>query len=114
MEKFTLQLPSKRPTSSTTKSYLTIFLSVFTLGTVVLVYFNYQFIDMHLRSMFHKAVDSTVIPSTMDAPAVSAVDAEAATALTFSPTSNVKGKKFDRFVTIWLENQDYDIAAADR
>ncbi|PSS18502.1 hypothetical protein M430DRAFT_19095 [Amorphotheca resinae ATCC 22711] len=36
-----------------------------------------------------------------------------ATALTLSPTSSVKGKTFDRFVTIWLENTDYDMAAAD-
>jgi hypothetical protein len=46
--------------------------------------------------------------------AVSAVEAARATALTLSPTSSIKGKTFDRFVSIWLENQDYDIAAADR
>lgn len=45
--------------------------------------------------------------------AVSAVEAARATALTLSPTSSIKGKTFDRFVSIWLENQDYDIAAAD-
>jgi hypothetical protein len=28
--------------------------------------------------------------------------------------SIVKGKTFDRFVSIWLENTDYDKAAADR
>jgi hypothetical protein len=31
-----------------------------------------------------------------------------------SPTSHVKGKAFDRFVTIWLENTAFDDAAADR
>src|SRR5271167_883065 len=36
-----------------------------------------------------------------------------ATALTLSPTSNVPGKTFDRFVTIWLENEDYSVAIAD-
>ncbi|KAE9370696.1 phosphoesterase-domain-containing protein [Stipitochalara longipes BDJ] len=36
-----------------------------------------------------------------------------ATAFTESPTSNVAGKTFDRFVTIWMENTDYDTAAAD-
>lgn len=36
------------------------------------------------------------------------------TALTLSPTSYVKGKTFDRFVNIWLENTDYAKAAADR
>jgi len=30
------------------------------------------------------------------------------------PASLVKGKAFDRFVTIWLENTDYDLAAGDR
>jgi len=35
-----------------------------------------------------------------------------------APTSNfpkhyVSGKAFDRFITIWLENTDYDKAAAD-
>jgi acid phosphatase len=37
-----------------------------------------------------------------------------ATALTLSPTSHVKGKSFDRYVSIWFENTDYDMAAADR
>ncbi|KAI4753231.1 phosphoesterase-domain-containing protein [Aureobasidium sp. EXF-3400] len=41
------------------------------------------------------------------------VDAARNSALTLSPTSNVKGKVFDRFVTIWLENTDYDKAASD-
>jgi acid phosphatase len=42
------------------------------------------------------------------------VAAAAATAKTSSPTSNVKGKVFDRFVVIWLENTDYDKAIGDR
>lgn len=42
------------------------------------------------------------------------VAAAAATAKTESPTSNVPGKAFDRFVVIWLENTDYSAAAADR
>lgn len=29
------------------------------------------------------------------------------------PTSNIQGKDFDRFVQIFLENQDYDIADGD-
>lgn len=32
---------------------------------------------------------------------------------TRSPTSAVAGKSFNRFVTIWLENTDYDKAAGD-
>ncbi|UQC85694.1 phosphoesterase [Colletotrichum lupini] len=39
--------------------------------------------------------------------------AAAATAKTSSPTSNVKGKAFDRFVIIWNENTDYDKAIGD-
>ncbi|KAF1990474.1 acid phosphatase phoa [Aulographum hederae CBS 113979] len=41
------------------------------------------------------------------------VAAAAATAITRSPTSNVKGKAFDRIAIIWLENTDYDKAAGD-
>ncbi len=46
--------------------------------------------------------------------AASAVAKAQATALTLSPTSNVAGKRFDRFVTIWCENTDYSMAAGDR
>lgn len=57
---------------------------------------------------------STGTPSTMyTSTAASAVAQAAATALTLSPTSHVPGKTFDRFVQIFLENQDYDIAAGD-
>ncbi|KAG0647880.1 Phosphate-repressible acid phosphatase [Hyphodiscus hymeniophilus] len=44
---------------------------------------------------------------------VADVDAAQATAKTESPTSHVKGKAFDRYVSIWFENTDYDMAAAD-
>lgn len=47
------------------------------------------------------------------ATASASVAAAQATALTLSPTSNVPGKTFDRFVQIFLENQDYNIAAGD-
>ncbi|KKY18035.1 putative acid phosphatase [Phaeomoniella chlamydospora] len=47
------------------------------------------------------------------ATSTAAVYAAQATAKTSSPTSNVKGKAFDRFVVIWLENTDYDMAVAD-
>ncbi|KAK7987412.1 hypothetical protein PG989_007727 [Apiospora arundinis] len=47
------------------------------------------------------------------ATATSAVYAAQATAKTLSNTSNVKGKAFDRFVVIWLENTDYDMAYGD-
>ena len=41
------------------------------------------------------------------------IAAARATARTLSPTSSVKGKKFDRFVTIFLENTDFDMAAGN-
>lgn len=47
------------------------------------------------------------------ATCASDVYAAAATALTLHPTSNVAGQSFDRYVQIFLENQDYDIAADD-
>lgn len=47
------------------------------------------------------------------ATAASDVYAAAATALTLHPTSSVAGQSFDRFVQIFLENQDYDIAVGD-
>ena len=45
---------------------------------------------------------------------VAPVDAAAATALTSHKTSHVKGKVFDRFITIWLENTDYKKSEGDR
>lgn len=47
------------------------------------------------------------------ATAASDVAAAAATALTLHPTSNVQGQTFNRYVQIFLENQDYDIADGD-
>jgi len=41
------------------------------------------------------------------------VEKARATAKTLSPTSSIKGKTFDRFVTIFLENTDFDMAAGD-
>ncbi|KAI1847526.1 hypothetical protein JX265_000776 [Neoarthrinium moseri] len=52
-------------------------------------------------------------PTMYTATASASVAAAQATALTLSPTSNVAGKNFDRFVQIFLENQDFDIAAGD-
>lgn len=65
-------------------------------------------------------VAASVAQVTLSAPAsptatdVADVYAAQATALTESPTSCVKGKSFDRYVSIWFENTDYDMAAADR
>ena len=41
------------------------------------------------------------------------VAAAQATAKTTHKTSHVKGKVFDRFITIWLENTDYEKAEGD-
>lgn len=57
---------------------------------------------------------STPASSNMyTATAASDVYAAAATALTSHPTSNIQGQSFNRFVQIFLENQDYDIADGD-
>ena len=53
---------------------------------------------------------SVVNPTATDPAAVYAAQA---TAKTESPTSHVKGKAFDRFVTIWFENTDFESAAAE-
>ncbi|KUJ12359.1 phosphoesterase-domain-containing protein [Mollisia scopiformis] len=44
---------------------------------------------------------------------VAAVAAAAATAKTLSPVSSIRGNQFDRFINIWLENTDIDMAAGD-
>lgn len=57
------------------------------------------------------AVPAPASPTATDPANVYAAQA---TALTLSPTSKVKGKSFDRYVSIWFENTDFDIAAGDR
>jgi acid phosphatase len=57
---------------------------------------------------------ATSVVAQNTATGTSDVAAAAATAKTNSPTSSVKGKAFDRFVVIWLENTDYDKAIGDR
>jgi len=52
---------------------------------------------------------SVANPTATDPAAVYAAQA---TAKTESPTSHVKGKVFDRFVSIWFENTDFESAAA--
>jgi hypothetical protein len=47
------------------------------------------------------------------ATSASDVYAAQATAKTAHTTSHVPGRAFDRFITIWLENTDYDKAAGD-
>ncbi|EAU31425.1 phosphate-repressible acid phosphatase precursor [Aspergillus terreus NIH2624] len=52
--------------------------------------------------------------SQYTATGTAAVAEAAATALTLSPTSSVAGLTFDRFVQIWLENEDYSAAIKDK
>lgn len=59
------------------------------------------------------ALANQVIAANFTATDPANVYAAQATALTLSPTSNHKGKAFDRFVVIWLENTDYYKAASD-
>lgn len=72
---------------------------------------------MHLSKTAVVAILASVAnaaPASPTATDPADVYAAQATALTESPTSNVKGKVFDRYVSIWFENTDYDMAAADR
>ena len=71
---------------------------------------------MHLTVTFLLAiaggVSSVVAQNTLTSSAD--VEAAAATALTLSPTSHVKGRAFDRFAIIFLENTDSAAALEDR
>ncbi|OGM45150.1 acid phosphatase, partial [Aspergillus bombycis] len=46
-------------------------------------------------------------------PSLEEIQAAQATVLPHSPVSNVKGLAFNRFVSIWLENTDFESAAND-
>ncbi|TVY38918.1 Phosphate-repressible acid phosphatase [Lachnellula occidentalis] len=52
-------------------------------------------------------------PASPTASDTADVHAAQATARTSSHTSHVKGQAFDRYVSIWFENTDFDMAAAD-
>jgi hypothetical protein len=69
-----------------------------------------SFIALLTVALISTASAQTQYTSTQAA----AVEAARATARTLSPTSSVRGKTFDRFVNIWLENPDFDMAAGDR
>ena len=58
-------------------------------------------------------VDPTTSVANPTATDAADVHAAQATAKCNSPTSHIKGKAFDRYVSIWFENTDYDMAAAD-
>ena len=46
-------------------------------------------------------------------PTLASIQAAAATVVPLSPTSNVKGKAFDRIIQVWLENTNFNVAAGD-
>ncbi len=58
-------------------------------------------------------VGSVAAQTQYTSTAAAAVAAARATALTLSPTSNVAGTKFERYVQIFLENTDYSKAIAN-
>lgn len=62
----------------------------------------------------HTSTSTVEWETAYTASAAADVAAAAATAKTLSPTSNVKGKAFDRYVSIWFENTDFEKAKADR
>ena len=64
-----------------------------------------------VTSLASLAVAAPASPTATDPADVYSAQA---TALTLSPTSNVKGAAFGRYVPIWFENTNYDMAAADR
>jgi len=68
------------------------------------------------RAVAAASLASVAIAAPASPTATDKIDvlAAQATARTESPTSHVKGKVFDRYVSIWFENTDYDMAAADR
>ncbi|KAF3394060.1 Acid phosphatase [Penicillium rolfsii] len=51
--------------------------------------------------------------ATVSSPSIADIKQAAATTLPESPTSDVKGLAFNRFYQVWLENIDYEDAAAD-
>ncbi|KAL4976043.1 phosphoesterase family-domain-containing protein [Aspergillus desertorum] len=52
--------------------------------------------------------------SSEQTPSAAEIAAAQATVKPYSPVSDVHGKSFRRFVNIWLENTDYDVAASEK
>ena len=68
-----------------------------------------------LATPWHYPNKTTRVPSvTHTSTASSDIAAAAATALTESSTSRVRGKAFDRIMMIYLETTAYENAIADR
>lgn len=69
--------------------------------------FSSTFVAIGLASV------ATAAPASPTATDAADVYAAQATAKSESPVSKVPGKAFDRYVSIWFENTDYDMAAGD-
>lgn len=85
--------------------------------TFVPTTFQKYFTNMRFSSTLAIASFASVALAAPASPTVTdTIDiyAAQAIALTESPTSKFKGKAFDRYMSIWLKNTDYDQAAADR
>ena len=73
---------------------------------------------MNMRALALAAVAVALVvaknePNEFTASKAAPVYAAQATTATTQKTSHVRGKVFDRFITIWLENTDYEKAAGD-
>jgi hypothetical protein len=71
-----------------------------------------QLLGLTLSAFLGGVLGQTSIPYT--STAASALPSDAATARTESPTSNVRGKAFDRILTVYLETTAFGNATADR
>lgn len=75
--------------------------------------------NLTITTMFNKqtlaciASALAVASASIEYPSSAEVEAAAATTQPLSPTSNVKGLAFNRFVNIWFENTDFKDVAAD-
>ncbi|KAJ5219135.1 Acid phosphatase [Penicillium cinerascens] len=66
-----------------------------------------------IATLLAAAVMARAQVATTSEPALTQIAAAAATTKPESPISDVKGLAFDRFYQVWLENIDYEVAAAD-
>jgi hypothetical protein len=64
--------------------------------------------------MFTSACDGQAILDILPDNSYHAIEHGRETALTLSPTSHIKGRTFDRFVQIWLENEEDNVTPNDR
>jgi len=78
------------------------------------IVFYVAMLSLSALAVVYLFIPWTVAQTQYTSTGAAAVAAARATALTLSPTSSVPGKTFDRFVNIFLENTNFDMAAGDR